>query len=490
MSTPVNTLIRATSQLLHRLWSTLSKPISSLAAMYMDALKGVSKIFKSIVDLGAFLFIPRFKAVTPPPPLFKKPTGEAEPVGGITGIPSLQPYISYTINVIKEARLASKPAVEAFKQPLPIVALSSILAESKLLTPTFTQAGYLATTLPQALSVKPLETTIPPAIPPTFKPVRVIDLAVGKPTPTPPIEEASIGMLQPTRASYMAEAMKSTPYLAPYLAATLLASTYIIEALKRIVQYSAYLVAPQEVSPYMVEGFRRSYEAMKPLHLLAYPQLFESFKPPSIPSPKPLLLKTPLPIELLAGALGVADAPQVLGTPYISMLPLADLVNAKYIEAISKAKPVEQYFTLLDNAGVEVFKSLMFKGVVSGGLYPVLRDTFQLRLYDMVRNVLVVDMYIVRGEELSPLTTMAVESLRSLRVFRLAEEEARREMLGVSIPTLEAQPPQPSTLRPVIHNIFNITVPEDVSVDLRELERRIAQILSEQVRRYYGSLAF
>lgn len=500
----LSTLIKATSWFLHELWSVFYKPISSLAAMYADILRGVSKIFRSVVDLGVFLFTPRFKATIPLSPPFRKPIEEAEPIERIIEAPGLQSYISYTINVIKRSRLASKSVVEAIKQPLPTVALSSVLAESKFLTSTFTQAvgRYLVATRLQAPSVKPLEATISPAILPTFKPVihRVTDrgLAVSKPTLTVLIEETSIGgELQPIRVSFMAEAMKSTSYLTPYLVVTLLTSTYIIEALKRMVPYSAYLVASQAVAPRMVGVFGQLYEAMRPFHLLTYPQLLESFKPPSITTPESLPLEALPPMELLAGVLRVAGVFQALEAPYVSMLFLADLVKAKYVEAFSKAELVERYFTLraLDIVKMEVFKGLMFKGVVGGlELYPVLRDTFQLRLYDMVRNVLVMDMYIVRGEELSPLTTMTVESLRSLRVFRLAEEEARREMLGlgVSIPTLEARLPSSSlaTLRPVVHNIFNITVPEDVSLDLRELERRITQILSEQVRRYYGSLTF
>jgi hypothetical protein len=43
-------------------------------------------------------------------------------------------------------------------------------------------------------------------------------------------------------------------------------------------------------------------------------------------------------------------------------------------------------------------------------------------------------------------------------------------------------------VRPEVQNVFNLMLPEGVELDLRELERRISQILNEQVRRYYGSL--
>ncbi|MEM2793989.1 MAG: hypothetical protein QW511_04970 [Candidatus Methanomethylicia archaeon] len=180
------------------------------------------------------------------------------------------------------------------------------------------------------------------------------------------------------------------------------------------------------------------------------------------------------PSGFLIDALKIIGNFQILGTSYVGMLPLINLVRDKYMEAFSKAELVEQYVTLLST-----ISGLRF--------YSVLRSMLQLRPYNMVESILMRDMYIVRGEELSPLTTMTIESLRSIRSFKLAEEEARREILNTST-ILEF--PSSTTLRPVIHNIFNITVPEDVTMDLRELERRITQILSEQIRRYYGSLSF
>ena len=103
--------------------------------------------------------------------------------------------------------------------------------------------------------------------------------------------------------------------------------------------------------------------------------------------------------------------------------------------------------------------------------------------YGLAGDFVMGDMYVVRFSDLSPLTTMTVESLRSIKAFRIAEEKAYMEALT---PTLE--PKSPLTLRPIVHNVFNITVSEDV--ELRELERRITQILNEQVRRYYGSPSF
>ncbi|MEM1546356.1 MAG: hypothetical protein QXP91_07840 [Candidatus Methanomethylicia archaeon] len=431
-------LIKTNSRLLHELWSILSKPIESLASIYINILKDISRILKSITNLKAPTFTPRVEVVSPQ---LLKESIKTEPVEEVIKSLSLQPYISYTVNIIKEAKPINKPTAETIRQqPLSIVALSNVLAESMLPTFTLTQAmdGYLSVSSYLQAPQRILE-ALSQSIPYVFKPVihEVSSIGLGR-LPIPTITSSEISP--------------------------------IFEKIQSIILHP--------------------YETMKLPHFLIYSQPFELFKLPRSPLKTlpveslhafyPLVINIPYlsmgapPSGFLIDALKIIGNFQILGTSYVGMLPLINLVRDKYMEAFSKAELVEQYVTLLST-----ISGLRF--------YSVLRSMLQLRPYNMVESILMRDMYIVRGEELSPLTTMTIESLRSIRSFKLAEEEARREILNTST-ILEF--PSSTTLRPVIHNIFNITVPEDVGVDLRELERRITQILSEQIRRYYGSLSF
>ncbi|MEM3403975.1 MAG: hypothetical protein QXJ17_05540 [Nitrososphaeria archaeon] len=99
---------------------------------------------------------------------------------------------------------------------------------------------------------------------------------------------------------------------------------------------------------------------------------------------------------------------------------------------------------------------------------------------------------IVRLETSSPLVTSSIEYTRTIREFRMAELEAEQEILASkSYPSLSTEKPllTPSYLIPEVQNIFQITVPEESDLDLKELERKITRILNEQVRRYYGYLS-
>ncbi len=549
-------LIKTNSRLLHELWSILSKPIESLASIYINILKDISRILKSITNLKAPTFTPRVEVVSPQ---LLKESIKTEPVEEVIKSLSLQPYISYTVNIIKEAKPINKPTAETIRQqPLSIVALSNVLAESMLPTFTLTQAmdGYLSVSSYLQAPQRILE-ALSQSIPYVFKPVihEVSSIGLGR-LPIPTITSSEISpIFEKIQSTWMFPVTKTIEYPVSYLAplaAILLTDIYIIETLKHIAPYQAYPVAPSiietlkrmdgylSVSSYLqapqriLEALSQSipyvfkpvihevssiglgrlpiptitsseispifekiqsiilhpYETMKLPHFLIYSQPFELFKLPRSPLKTlpveslhafyPLVINIPYlsmgapPSGFLIDALKIIGNFQILGTSYVGMLPLINLVRDKYMEAFSKAELVEQYVTLLST-----ISGLRF--------YSVLRSMLQLRPYNMVESILMRDMYIVRGEELSPLTTMTIESLRSIRSFKLAEEEARREILNTST-ILEF--PSSTTLRPVIHNIFNITVPEDVGVDLRELERRITQILSEQIRRYYGSLSF
>jgi hypothetical protein len=75
-------------------------------------------------------------------------------------------------------------------------------------------------------------------------------------------------------------------------------------------------------------------------------------------------------------------------------------------------------------------------------------------------------------------------------VSRMAGASTLLASGGKPAPWGPSGPPRTSKLSPVqrtVQNTFNITLAEAKDVDLRDLERKISRILSEQIRRYYGS---
>jgi len=55
-------------------------------------------------------------------------------------------------------------------------------------------------------------------------------------------------------------------------------------------------------------------------------------------------------------------------------------------------------------------------------------------------------------------------------------------------PPATQRPSKPIAVRPTVQNTFNITIAsESTKEDLRDLEKKISRILSDQIRRYYGS---
>jgi len=55
-------------------------------------------------------------------------------------------------------------------------------------------------------------------------------------------------------------------------------------------------------------------------------------------------------------------------------------------------------------------------------------------------------------------------------------------------PPATQRPSKPVAVRPTVQNTFNITIAaESTKEDLRDLEKKISRILSDQIRRYYGS---
>lgn len=92
------------------------------------------------------------------------------------------------------------------------------------------------------------------------------------------------------------------------------------------------------------------------------------------------------------------------------------------------------------------------------------------------------------GERLGELGTL--RPVRTTMLSKLAASPMLSRTLQPYAPGMPAPspPPRMSPISPTIQNTFNITVSaESAEEDLRDLERKINKILSEQMRRYYGS---
>jgi hypothetical protein len=84
----------------------------------------------------------------------------------------------------------------------------------------------------------------------------------------------------------------------------------------------------------------------------------------------------------------------------------------------------------------------------------------------------------------------AFSPARAAMVNRMVGASAWLASRGKPAPWGPSGPPRTSKLSQVQHtvqNTFNITLAEAKDADLRDLERKINRILSEQIRRYYGS---
>lgn len=98
--------------------------------------------------------------------------------------------------------------------------------------------------------------------------------------------------------------------------------------------------------------------------------------------------------------------------------------------------------------------------------------------------------------ELSAFGPIGTTTLSAGAGGRLARAPTLLPTLQPHVPHVLSTPiaraPSPPKLRPIsptIQNTFNITISaEEAEEDLRDLERKVAQILSDQIRRYYGSM--
>jgi hypothetical protein len=106
-------------------------------------------------------------------------------------------------------------------------------------------------------------------------------------------------------------------------------------------------------------------------------------------------------------------------------------------------------------------------------------------------NILIKGIHVARsssGETLSALG--AFSPTRTTMVSRMAaastflSSRAKSSHWGPSVPQ---RPSKLSPAKSTVQNTFNITIAESTDEDLRDLERKISRILSEQIRRYYGS---
>lgn len=173
--------------------------------------------------------------------------------------------------------------------------------------------------------------------------------------------------------------------------------------------------------------------------------------------------------------------------------PLFGLTGDGYLSSHIVASSVQ--FSLpsaVQFGGYEVIKSPRFYRMVEGvrAVMPTGTEDVIPKALMVFDGALMKEILVARPENLSPLVSLSSEYSRTLAVFRLAEERAQREFIEAAAATpLEPRlVPSSSVVRPEVQNVFNLMLPEGVELDLRELERRISQILNEQVRRYYGSL--
>jgi len=504
------TLTNTTSQLLREVLGILNKSIVRFLPTYTDLIRKTGEVFRGILDIKLPIITPRLTI----PPLSRKPVKK---YAGIKKL-DLSPYISYTINLFKEA--FSSSAIKSIKQPI-----ISGLAES---IPIVKKAvvNYLATSYSlKAMQLKLLESAEFPAFYEAFSK----ELTIGKPA-LPAVSGGEFSSF------IKADVLKLSPhiplgrlatgrYIVPHGVAGdfMMGDMYVVrfddlsplttmtvESLRsikafRVAEEKAYMEALTPtlsivdyavkalkniaIHPYAPTSYIGPYDATGFLNY-SQPYLKIIFSPPLIYGLRGKML------DLLTGGLGLINSifkPVVSDMQgQLSMLKIQESLSI--IEAFPQllhSLPTYPLYLALKLGEDVVFKTLHAGSLIIPGISRYLDSLEsylalsmgQLKLYGVAGDFMMGDMYVVRFDDLSPLTTMTVESLRSIKAFRIAEEKAYMEALT---PTLE--PKSPLTLRPIVHNVFNITVSEDV--ELRELERRITQILNEQVRRYYGSSVF
>jgi len=509
------TLTNTTSQLLREVWGILNKSIIRFLPAYTDLIRKTGEVFRRILDVKLPIITPRLTI----PPSFRKPVRK---YAGIKKL-DLYPYTSYTINLFKE--FSSSSAIKSIKQPI-----VSGLAES-ISPPIVKKAveNYLATSYSlKTIQLKLLEVAGHPAIPALYEAFSK-ELTIGKPAlPIVSSREFSSSIKAVLKLPPHTPLIRLATgrYMVPYGVAGdfMMGDMYVVrfgdlsplttmtvESLRsikafRIAEEKAYVEAlthTLSIVDYAVKALKNM--AIHPYTPTSYIGIYDATGSLTYSQPYLNIISSLIPpiyglrggiLDLLTGGLGLINS---IFTPVVSdmqgQLPMLKLQESlrilRDLPKLLHRLPTYPIYLALRLGEDLVFKTLHAGSLIIPGISRYLDglegylalSIGQLRLYGVAGDFMMGDMYVVRFGDLSPLTTMTVESLRSIKAFRIAEEKAYVEAL-----THTLEPKSPLTLRPIVHNVFNITVSEDV--ELRELERRITQILNEQVRRYYGSPAF
>lgn len=574
-------LIDGTNRIIAELGSIIYRPIGGLFSSYANLLKECSNIFNHIASFGVFVFVPRIKAVLPTTPIAGKTVKEEGGVfGGIVEGLSLQPYITYSINLIRRLQPSSKVVdsagariiessrpssrlTEVFDEiarySVPIIQATSQLTESRTSAPTSTKARELPVqpvgdkelTAPimvvaesfsslkrglegfgypplsrkeerENIEVTPQMSSFSDIIK-TGTMVRVnllSNIAYDTAVSSHSLKKPSTfgGYPQASRLSEYKMAFDEPYVYRPILSDIFLNQEYIKTPLlaeiagkvseQYIIQASPPSIRGQygpTVIPYGRSGESLRYSAIYPSSLLlsffalSLPFVLQAikspqYKEPSVPPASISSSMSPSTYSMISSSvyypvremLNVVHDFQTIMSSNIPTFSLFDWVKGDFLQQYVSARKVEQGSAHL--AFEDVLENVSGNIKVNASKW---NEELVMKTLMMLDGAFMKELQIVRAGNLSPLTTLSSEYARTLRTFRIAEEQAQRESDMVAIPAT-IEPPMssltPSSFRREVQNVFNITVPEGADIDLRELERKITQILNEQVRRYYGSL--
>lgn len=578
----VGALINGTNRIIAELGNIIYRPLGGLFSSYANFLKECSNIFNHVASFGVFVFVPRIKAVLPTTPIAGKTVkGEVGVFGGIVEGLSLQPYISYSINLIRKlqpssevvdsagARImeSSRPSsrlTEAFDEitrySLPIMQATSQLTESRTSAPTPTKARELPV---QAIGGKELAAPIM-VVAESFSSLKRGLEGFGYP-PLSRKEEIRKNIEVTTQRSSFSDIIKTgtmvrvnlmsniafstavsshslkgpstfggypqasrlseyemdfdEPYVyRPILSDIFLNQEYIrtpllAEIAGKVSEPYTLQTAPPSIRgqygptviPYGRSGESLRYSAIYPSSLLSsifalsLPFVLQAIKSPqyreltaqlesisSSMSPSTYSMISSSVYYPVRETLNVVHDFQTIMSSNIPTFSFFDMVKGDFLQQYVSARKVEQSSAHL--AFEDVLENVSGNIKVNASKW---NEELVMKTLMMLDGAFMKELQIVRAGNLSPLTTLSAEYARTLRTFRIAEEQAQREPDKVAVPAA-IEPPMssltPSSFRREVQNVFNITVPEGADVDLRELERKITQILNEQVRRYYGSL--
>jgi hypothetical protein len=181
--------------------------------------------------------------------------------------------------------------------------------------------------------------------------------------------------------------------------------------------------------------------------------------PPYTPMPE-AFLRGMEPSSTLAGAVAM-----------IPMLPEAAIPSLHFmIQAIHRLR---HGFMLID-----IFS-------LASGLVPPEAQAFRLSYNEALARLGIIP--IVREPVVARITPPSISygisrALEPYMGLQGPEPVRARQIPSMPTPTISRLP------APVIQSTIHLEVPTDSEEDMRELERKIARILAEQIRRYYGDI--